>query len=44
MTKEKSIRVRLSDKDFERLKKYAAKKDVSMSQIIRDYIKRLPKE
>jgi predicted DNA binding CopG/RHH family protein len=44
MTKEKSIRVRLSDEDFERLKKYATKKDVPMSQIIRDYIRKLPKE
>jgi hypothetical protein len=44
MDKEKTLRVRLSEMDFNRLQDYARRKDIPMSQIIRDYIRRLPKE
>lgn len=43
MVKEKRLQIRLSDEDFARLEAYARQKDVSMAQILRDYIKRLPK-
>jgi hypothetical protein len=43
MNKEKMLRVRLSDEDFARLEAYARSKDWAMSQVIREYIKRLPK-
>jgi predicted DNA binding CopG/RHH family protein len=43
MIKEKSLRIRLSEEDFKRLQDYANHKDVPMSQIIRDYIRRLPR-
>jgi hypothetical protein len=35
--------LRLSDEEFERLKDYAESKQVSPAQVLRDYIKRLPK-
>jgi antitoxin component of RelBE/YafQ-DinJ toxin-antitoxin module len=37
------IIVRLTDKEKERLENYAASMGVSMSEIIQDYIKSLPK-
>jgi predicted DNA-binding protein len=43
MSKEKMLRVRLSDEDFARLEAYAKSKDWAMSQVVREYIKRLPK-
>ena len=44
MSREKILRVRLSDEEFERLKKYAEETDRMISEVIRDYIKRLPKK
>ncbi|QYO62423.1 hypothetical protein [Leptolyngbya sp. 7M] len=43
MSKEKMLRVRLSNEDFARLEAYAKSKDKALSQVIREYIKRLPK-
>ncbi len=43
MLKEKRLEIRLSDEDFARLESYAKQKDVSMAQVLREYIKRLPK-
>ena len=43
MTREKSIKVRLTEEEFERINLYAKSKGFSVSEVIRDYIKRLPK-
>ncbi|NJK48424.1 ribbon-helix-helix protein, CopG family [Candidatus Gracilibacteria bacterium] len=43
MTKDEVLKIRLSSEDLERLKAYAKQKDVSMAQVLREYIKRLPK-
>jgi predicted DNA binding CopG/RHH family protein len=43
MTRDKSIKVRLTDDEFERIQFYAKYKGFSVSEVIRDYIKRLPK-
>jgi hypothetical protein len=43
MLKEKRLQIRLSVEDFEKLESYANQKDVSMAQVLCDYIKRLPK-
>ncbi|AFZ14025.1 CopG-like domain-containing DNA-binding domain [Crinalium epipsammum PCC 9333] len=43
MTREKSIKVRLTEEEFEQINLYAKTKDFSVSEVIRDYIKRLPK-
>ncbi|WPF90013.1 DNA-binding protein [Cyanobacterium aponinum AL20118] len=43
MTREYSLRVRLTDDEKSRLAYYAKRKNVSMSEIIQDYCKRLPK-
>ncbi len=43
MTREKLLRVRLSDEEYRRLKDYANETNRQVSEVIRDYIKRLPK-
>lgn len=43
MARDKSIKVRLTQEEFERINLYAESKDISVSEVIRDYIKRLPK-
>jgi hypothetical protein len=43
MTREKSIKVRLTEEEFEQINLYAKSKGFSVSEVIRDYIKRLPK-
>ncbi|WP_342596693.1 DNA-binding protein [Cyanobacterium aponinum UTEX 3222] len=43
MTREYSLRVRLTNDEKLRLAYYAKCKNVSMSEIIQDYCKRLPK-
>ena len=43
MAREKSIKVRLTEEEFERINLYAKSKGFSVSEVIRDYIKRLPK-
>ena len=43
MLKEKRLEIRLAAEDFARLEAYAKQKDVSMAQILRESLKRLPK-
>jgi hypothetical protein len=43
MTKDKSIKVRLTEKEFELLVNYAKSQVISVPEVIRDNIKRLPK-
>ncbi len=43
MTREYSLRVRLTEDEKSRLKYAAQQRGVSMSEIIQDYCKRLPK-
>jgi hypothetical protein len=42
MSKDKRLQIRLSEGEYMKLGAYAKRKDVSMAQVIRDYIKRLP--
>jgi hypothetical protein len=42
MQKEKRLEIRMSDDDFARLRAYADCKDISMAQVLREYIKKLP--
>jgi len=44
MTREKLLRVRLSDEEYEWLKDYAESTNRQISEVIRDYIKRLPRK
>jgi predicted DNA-binding protein len=44
MSREKTLRVRLSEEEFDRLKAYAEETNRLISEVIRDYIKRLPKK
>lgn len=41
-SKEKVLRVRLSEHEQMKLEAYATKHDISMSHVIREYIRRLP--
>ncbi len=43
MARNKILRVRLSDEEWARLESYAKSKDYTLTEVIRDYIKRLPK-
>ncbi len=42
MSREKSLRVRLTQEEYNRLAFYAKAKGYSKSEVIRDYIKGLP--
>ncbi|WP_156481671.1 MULTISPECIES: ribbon-helix-helix protein, CopG family [unclassified Anabaena] len=44
MPREKTLRVRLSEEELERLKNYADDTNRMVSEVIRDYIKKLPKK
>jgi predicted DNA-binding protein len=44
MPREKTLRVRLSEEEFDRLKDYADDTNRLVSEVIRDYIKRLPRK
>ena len=44
MARDKMLRVLLNTEEFDRLKDYADATDRKMSEVIRDYIKRLPKK
>ncbi|MEH2022790.1 hypothetical protein [Nostoc sp.] len=44
MNREKILRVRLSEEEWTRLEIYAESKQHTISEVIRDYIKRLPKQ
>lgn len=43
MARTNVFNLRLSDEEFQRLKDYANLKQLSPAEILRDYIKRLPK-
>lgn len=43
MGRDKSIKVRLTDEEFDQVTLYAGAKGISVSEVIRDYIKQLPK-
>ncbi len=43
MARNKSIKVRLTEDEFERITLHSKSKGFSISEVIRDYIKRLPK-
>jgi hypothetical protein len=43
MSRDKRLEIRLSELDYNKLEAYAKQKDVSMAQVLREYIKRLPK-
>lgn len=43
MARDYMLRIRLNSQELERLKVEAQRRDVSMSEVIRDYIKRMPK-
>jgi hypothetical protein len=43
MARNKILRVRLSDQKWARLESYAKSKEYTITEVIRDYIKRLPK-
>lgn len=42
MSKDKRLQIRLSEEDYNKLESYASQKDISMAQVLREYIKRLP--
>ncbi|MFH7028370.1 MAG: hypothetical protein ACHBN1_23980 [Heteroscytonema crispum UTEX LB 1556] len=43
MARDKILRVRLSEEEWEKLELYAQSKEYTISEVIRDYIKRLPR-
>ncbi|MEA5468293.1 ribbon-helix-helix protein, CopG family [Spirulina sp. 06S082] len=43
MTRNKRIVIRVNQDEYEKINRYAKSKDLSVAEIIRDYIKRLPK-
>ncbi|MGK7941035.1 MAG: ribbon-helix-helix protein, CopG family [Crocosphaera sp.] len=43
MSREEQLKVRLTKEEMTRLESYAKSKGYSKSEVIRDYIKRLPK-
>jgi predicted DNA-binding protein len=44
MSRDKLLRVRLSEEEYERIKDYAESTNRQISEVIRDYIKRLPRK
>jgi hypothetical protein len=44
MNREKILRVRLSEEEWTKLEIYAQSKEHTISEVIRDYIKRLPRQ
>lgn len=43
MTRDKRLEIRLSEENYRKLESYANQKDISMAQVLREYIKRLPR-
>ncbi|NEU75657.1 ribbon-helix-helix protein, CopG family [Hassallia byssoidea VB512170] len=43
MSREKMLKIRVSDYEFEQLRQEAQKQGVSMSDVVRKYISKLPK-
>jgi len=44
MARSKMLRVRLSEEEWNRLESYAQSKDYTISEVVRDYIKKLPRQ
>jgi Family of unknown function (DUF6290) len=44
MTRTKMLRVRLSDEEWKAIESYAAFKQYTISEVVRDYIKKLPRQ
>ncbi|MGA9377252.1 MAG: DUF6290 family protein [Phormidium sp.] len=44
MTRDNTIRVRLSDSEYEALKEYAKSTDRTVSEVVRDWIKKIKKK
>lgn len=44
MTRDRRINIRVTQEEFEQINDYAETKGYSVSEVIRDYIKRLPKQ
>ena len=42
MSRDKRLEIRLSEPEYNKLEAYAKQKDISMAQVLREYIKRLP--
>lgn len=42
MSRDKRLEIRLSEPEYSKLEAYAKQKDISMAQVLREYIKRLP--
>lgn len=42
MSKDKRLQIRLSEVEYIKLEAHASQKDISMAQVLRDYIRRLP--
>lgn len=43
MARDYMLRIRLNSQELDRLKAEAERRELSMSEVIRDYIKRMPK-
>lgn len=43
MSRDHVFNLRLSDEEIQRLKNYALSKQITPTEVLRDYIKRLPK-
>jgi hypothetical protein len=44
MARTKSIKIRLTESEYLKINAYADSKQISVSEVIRDYIKRLPRD
>jgi hypothetical protein len=42
MSRDKRLEIRLSEAEYSKLEAFASQKDISMAQVLRAYIKRLP--
>jgi predicted CopG family antitoxin len=42
MARKKRLNIWLNDQEYEKLKKFAKSKDLSMSELLRDFVKSLP--
>ncbi|MDJ0712729.1 MAG: hypothetical protein QNJ54_00715 [Prochloraceae cyanobacterium] len=40
----KQVNIRLNDLEYEKLEKYAKKQQITMTEVIRDFIKGLPRD
>jgi hypothetical protein len=42
MSRDRRLEIRLTEAEYNKLEAYAHQKDISMAQVLREYIKRLP--